>query len=462
MSTTRYGMPKRNTTPSFFTRKQDNASAMPFFASDPSRHLSSASAAICLKTNAPPAHFRLFSAFAPCRSSTIYNGVLANKPQEQRFFNSREAYKDTLDKLKQKAKLTDSDIKKLERSLSKEDIRFNKELPKIIGDKTAVKLASEKNGMGARWRKWPLEKQDQFVELLLDDEITDEQALEQMRRDHGLDAETAQRCLQLNLEEGHSPLCKEAIDLMLPYLEQGMFYNEARDAAGFSDDWDEGEIADSLPPYPEVLQDHAVERELPNGEVDCRIPNPTVHIALNQIQKVVNELLRIHDRPTQTVIELARDLPLGAEGKKEIEKKQKQNRERNEEINQELRGSGLPENYLHRMKVKLWQELDPDNINNRCCPYTGEQISWSMLFSNEVEIDHILPYSRTLDDGMMNKTLCLRRANREKGEKSPFEAFGDKPEYEEILQRSSRFSMEKRGEILGRGHGKIRGGEGIS
>jgi CRISPR-associated endonuclease Csn1 len=35
------------------------------------------------------------------------------------------------------------------------------------------------------------------------------------------------------------------------------------------------------------------------------------------------------------------------------------------------------------------------------------------------DIDHILPYSKTLDDGFMNKVLCSREANRRKGNGEP-------------------------------------------
>ena len=404
---------------------------------------------------------RALPSFQRFRSLQDLNNLqwrLVDKHQWQRLFDSREAYKDTLDKLKQlkqRGKLTDSDITKLKRSLSAEsveDVLFNIELSKIKGDQTAVKLAGKK-GMGPRWHEWPLDKQDRFVELLLDHKITDENALEKINRDYGLDAEAAQGCLGANLEEGHSPICKEAIDRMLPYLEKGMLYHEARDEAGFSDAWDEGKVAESLLPYPKILQDHVVERTLPDGTGtdDCRIQNPTVHIALNQIQKVVNELIRIHGRPTQTVIELARDLPLGAEGKKEIKRNQEKNRTRNEEINKKLKEFNHPENHFYRTKVKLWEELDQKNISNRRCPYTGEQISWCKLLTDEVEIDHILPYSKTLDDSMMNKTVCLRRANRDKGKRSPFEAFGNKPGYEDILERASLYPRSPRRPWRGKG-----------
>ncbi len=83
-------------------------------------------------------------------------------------------------------------------------------------------------------------------------------------------------------------------------------------------------------------------------------------------------------------------------------------------------------------------ELNPNDPLNRCCPYTGEQISISRLFSREVEIEHILPFSRTLDDSLNNKTVAMVRANRDKGDRTPYEAFGHSPngyDYAGILER---------------------------
>ena len=37
-----------------------------------------------------------------------------------------------------------------------------------------------------------------------------------------------------------------------------------------------------------------------------------------------------------------------------------------------------------------------------------------MLFSDKVEVDHILPFDATLDDSNANRILCPRTANREK------------------------------------------------
>lgn len=96
--------------------------------------------------------------------------------------------------------------------------------------------------------------------------------------------------------------------------------------------------------------------------------------------------------------------------------------------------------------MRLWHELNPADIANRRCPYTGEQISIQRLFSEEVEVEHILPFSRTLDDSLNNQTVSLRRANRIKGNKTPHEAFGTSPagfDYDEITERAKLMPKNK-------------------
>jgi CRISPR-associated endonuclease Csn1 len=73
------------------------------------------------------------------------------------------------------------------------------------------------------------------------------------------------------------------------------------------------------------------------------------------------------------------------------------------------------------------------------CIYTGLPISQSQLFSVEggIDIDHILPRSRTLDDSQANKVLCFRQANAEKGNRTPYEwlAQKDPDRYEALTGR---------------------------
>ena len=98
-------------------------------------------------------------------------------------------------------------------------------------------------------------------------------------------------------------------------------------------------------------------------------------------------------------------------------------------------------------KMVLWEELSFDPAERRC-PYSGVQISAAMLLSDEVEIEHILPFSQTLDDSLNNKTVAMRQANRYKGNNTPWKAFGETTEqgfdYAEILQRAELMPRAKR------------------
>ncbi|MBV9576784.1 MAG: hypothetical protein JO149_09195, partial [Gammaproteobacteria bacterium] len=68
-----------------------------------------------------------------------------------------------------------------------------------------------------------------------------------------------------------------------------------------------------------------------------------------------------------------------------------------------------------KLKHKLWLEC------GRMCPYTGQIINFSDCFSSEVEIEHIIPLSRSLDDSFNNKTLTYRVTNDAKGNMTPLE-----------------------------------------
>jgi CRISPR-associated endonuclease Csn1 len=68
-----------------------------------------------------------------------------------------------------------------------------------------------------------------------------------------------------------------------------------------------------------------------------------------------------------------------------------------------------------KLKHKLWLEC------GRMCPYTGRIINLTDCFSSEVEIEHIIPLSRSLDDSFNNKTLTYRSTNALKGSMTPLE-----------------------------------------
>lgn len=248
---------------------------------------------------------------------------------------------------------------------------------------------------------------------------------------YDLDEDAVDRILSTRLPDSHGMLGRMAsaklTEKLIALGEEGELrsYDKAIVAAGYFSHslLGTGEVFDQLPYYGEVLERSVAFGTGNPDDIDekriGKIANPTVHVALNQLRHVVNALIKRLGMPDEIVVELARDLPLSAKGKGELEKRHKDNRKKNEERAAELAKFGQANTYSNRMLLRLWEELD---ATGRKCPFTGTHLSKAMLFSGELEIEHILPVSRTLDDGFNNKILALREANRRKRNLTPWEA----------------------------------------
>ena len=247
-----------------------------------------------------------------------------------------------------------------------------------------------------------------------------------------------------HLPSGHSHLSRKAIEAILPHLSEGDDYSIACEkSVGSHSEQSFPSNEPKLPRYNNFasLQKDCIPRQ--NNPDDKRIPNPTVHIAMNQLRLVVNDIIDHLGKPDEIVIELARDLPMGVKTKREFQNNQKKNADTNKRINKELEKLGRTTNRSNREYYKLWEELGP-SPHDRMCPYSGKKISCSDLFSSKIEVDHILPYSKTLDNSLANKVLCIREENRSKKDRSPFQAFRDQPEkYREILARAKKMKANK-------------------
>lgn len=288
---------------------------------------------------------------------------------------------------------------------------------------------SHPDRFGSRWSTLDDAAQEEIVQRLRDD--SDADALIAWLKDrHGLDDTHARATADAPLPEGYGRLGMTATRMVLDQLRaEVVTYDKAVAACGLHhSDRRTGEVLDTLPYYGEVLQAHVIPG---TGEPDHdditrygRITNPTVHIGLNQLRRLINRIIQIHGKPDQIVVELARELKQSADQKAEALAANAKNRKAAEARSVLLGEWGVPDNGANRMRLRLWEELHPDPLMRRC-PYTGKLISGSMLFSGEIDEDHILPYSRTLDDSTANRTLCLREANRQKRNKSPWEAQRD-------------------------------------
>lgn len=341
-------------------------------------------------------------------------------------------------------------------------VNFEEAGEKGLDGALTAKLLSKPDHYGAAWHGLSFAEKDAFVGKLLD-EADDERLVERLVTENRLSEDAARRCASIPLADGYGRLGRTANTEILAALveetdETGtvVTYAEAVRRAGkrTGRDWHhsderDGVILDRLPYYGEILQRHVVpgsgEPEEKNEAARWgRLANPTVHIGLNQLRKVVNRLIAAHGRPDQIVVELARELKLNREQKERLDRENRKNREENERRTAILAEHGQRDTAENKIRLRLFEEQARANAGIALCPYTGRAIGIAELFTSEVEIDHILPVSLTLDDSLANRVLCRREANREKRRQTPFQAFGATPAWSDIVARAAKLPPNKR------------------
>lgn len=299
----------------------------------------------------------------------------------------------------------------------------------LMGDQTAKRLGAKKL-FGKTWRSFPLEQQIKIVERLLSEQ-DEEVLIDWLMFETGVNRDLAEQIAETPLPDGYGRLGRRAIAAILPPMVDGLGYSEAAKAVGYDHaKAPTGEILDHLPYYGEWLQDQVVGTGDPRDKKEAqwgRFPNPTVHIGLGQIRRVVNALIKKYGPPEQIVVELARDLKNSKQRKDEIEKEQKLNQAKNDDRREKIEAEGHRPTHENLLRMRLWEELNEQDSLARRCPYTGDVISIKRLFSPEIEIDHIIPFQACWDDSAANKTVCMRDANRAKGKQTPHEAFAHSP-----------------------------------
>lgn len=316
----------------------------------------------------------------------------------------------------------------------------------LLGNSTAVKMRS-KNRFGDLWDTFSLEEQDAIVEKLITADEDGE--IFEMLKKYNLSDEQKESIVKLQLPSGTTMLCKEVSEQIVHKMESlGCDYSTAIQALGYKYADQSVEKYDTLPYYGKVLAGStmgaAPSADESNPEKKYgKISNPTVHVALNQTRVVVNAIIKQYGKPAQIAVELSRDLKASREAKNAIQKKQNENKKRNEITNKNIRDANpnIPyPNRDDRLKYRLWEELGAEGLPRKCL-YCGKIISGTELFSKNIEVEHILPYSRTLLDAESNLTVAHVSCNAFKKERSPYEAFGSNPKgynWQEILERANQ------------------------
>ena len=243
----------------------------------------------------------------------------------------------------------------------------------------------------------------------------------------GVPSETAIQLCMLEFEPGHSNHSLKAINKLLLYLKDGLIYSDARQEAGYGYEKEETEFIDKLGAPPEI-------------------PNPIVQKGLHELRRLVNAVIAEYGKPDVIRIEMARDLEMNTKRYKAQQKQQNLNTKANDQATDEYQKIASANSHMHlskypshtdKLKYRLW--LDQD----KRCAYSNKTINLTTLFSADIEVDHILPYSQSLDDSYMNKVVCFAPENQYKGQRTPIDAFGnDEEKWTQIAQAISHWGKK--------------------
>jgi CRISPR-associated endonuclease Csn1 len=394
------------------------------------------------------------------------NALMIVRPGEKTKRLTPEERDVLLLKLKDKGKVSFASLRK---TLKLDpDARFNKESENrtdLKGDEVAA-LMGHKSRFGNGWVHLSATAQWDVVERLgrVESDDDDRAFRDWLETTHKLSPEQARAVVSAHLPQGYGRFGQTATDGLIAALRDErdldgrvIVYSEAVERAGLGhhSDFRTGEVHDELPYYGIALERHIMPGTGNPSDPDeiriGRLTNPTVHIGLNQLRRVINRLIRSYGRPPEIAIELARELKQTDEDKKRLNRENNENRLAAEKRSAKLLEIGQRDSGANRARLRLWEELNPGDVLNRRCIYSGQQISIDMLFSDAVDIDHILPFRATLDDSNGNKIICLREANRLKRKRGPYEAaadfrgrFGPDAEWDAIAARAAHLPRNKR------------------
>jgi len=201
---------------------------------------------------------------------------------------------------------------------------------------------------------------------------------------------------------------------VIPHLLQGKTYDKAMRAAGYRHTDRERPILAGLSFHDSVKAQVAWAAD--------RIANPVARKALTEALKQAAAIIHEYGLPGRIHVEVARDVGKSKDMRDEISRGiERRNRQKDRLREEYCETVGRqPAGADDLLRFELWKEQ-----NGRCL-YTDQPISPAALVAsdNSVQVDHILPWSRSGDDSYLNKALCIASANQEKKGRTPFEWLG--------------------------------------
>jgi CRISPR-associated endonuclease Csn1 len=349
---------------------------------------------------------------------------------------------------------------------------FNDIGEKVMGCTTVAAIA-EAVGPDWYWKQEPEQRHRLWHTLYFaaDDGWVERYAQEKM----GMTDEQAIRFAGVKLEQDYGSISHKAASKILPHIIEWYDFATASAKGGYHHSQDDLDKADR------VLNDR-----IDTARIEP-LRNPLVQMTVNETARLVNAIIAEHGKPDQVRVELLRELKKPKAVREKMRNRMRDKEKVRDEYRDFLKAKGIMA--APRMsdikKFELWLELEysEDDLTklsptvdlkafakfaqavsskdqekfrlwlecNRISPYTGKPIPLNKLFTEHVHVEHILPYSRSLDDSFVNKSLCESEVNDAKGNLTPLEYFEQKCSKEELKafkQRVKHFHQGKLDKFL--------------
>ncbi len=222
----------------------------------------------------------------------------------------------------------------------------------------------------------------------------------------GMPEEFARMVSSITFKEDYGSLSHKAMRRILPFMKQGHSYSEACQLAGYNhsarsltrEQIDSKELVDRLALLPKNS-----------------LHNPVVEKILNQMINVVNSVSDEFGKPDEIHIEFARELKKNQAQRQKMSADIAAREKDNFRIEEILHKSPFGLQYVRKsdiLRYRLYEELKENGYKTL---YSNKYIPQELLFSNSVDIEHIIPQSVLFDDSFSNKTLEYKDVNIEKG-----------------------------------------------
>lgn len=344
---------------------------------------------------------------------------------------TKEAKQALFDLLNKKDKVPFSGLKKelvKAGAIANTNVQFNLEKggrKNLEGNSTNKKL-SHKKAFGEEWYSLDEELKNYIVYVLIQFD-SPEKVKQKALNEWGRTEEQASYLSNLVLEKYYGRFSEKAIKKLLPLLKEGLEESSAIKKAGYDLFEIKKGVCTQLPMPPDIK-------------------NSVVYHALVEIRKVINGIIRTYGMPDIIRVELTRDIKAGYDQRQKMTKKMRELEKRNEQAKAALRKAPFNRqepSYQDILWYNLWMECD------KTCPYTGKSISAESFNSGEFQIEHIIPFSRSLDNSYANKTLCEADFNRKKGNRTPWECMKAGLITEDnLLQRKRKLPWNKQKKFI--------------